>query len=694
MILPGLKHLTRTSSVIGLSSLNFLFFILITKNIAYQFLVAPRMEVSVLFVLLKLSFAGFSLGLLLAEFLKKKFPRINIQNTLHVLSYALLLSGLINFCNCPSGLKAYIIAFAVIFIPSFLFGLAYSLLIKWLRLQYHKAMFFLLLGTTLAIPIYYYLLIYLPFITQYFVFFLLLQSFLLLMPGDKLKYLPLLFFAVIYIGLSRMPNFGQAYTYPLFQRGEKVVYLASNFGPHGVLDVLYSFATKRYLTFSDKGSPSHIAIKGDINGVDEDAKIPYLLKSYEKSLIIGIGGGQDIVAGLYYNTNSITAVDIDMQRIRLMQGMFKSYSHELFFDSRVTVINASARDFLRKNKQRYDLIFIHRPWTGKHINSLFYEPSRELFTEEALDSYMSALNNGGIIYWGVPVSGPKSKWIFAVTTLKNNMQRLTQDILIFYQYSSYKLLSVMIGPRDDLERFHKDYRNKYEFVYYPSMNVAEEGNDMTHFLFSKDKIQSLSTDKQLFGTFRPQPIVNNLIIFTVVLLLLSALNRFLFKEFNYAGYFLLGIGYDLTLFFSIMWISLRMFNTVLLYPILCSVYFLLGSMGYLHSGRFQKSGVIALGFALLFSLFLVFGISVSSLWRSSGIILTLTIAALFIFVGYAITFPFGYLIRHEKRFSLALATDYLGSLFSFCAIFAMPHLDFLLVFIIVLYALILINLAA
>lgn len=671
-----------------ISSFNFLFFLLIHKNIAYHYLLryVSNYAENVFFALiifLKLCFSGFALGMLLFSRINKKFPSINIYSILNFISYITLLSVLINYIEIHYIWLVLSIVFFIIFSSGFFYGLAYAIIIEKIGQQYHKILFYLLIGSLIGVIIFNFFLAYLPFFIVYFILFFIIQLLLLQKFYTISRVLRLIVIFMVAIFLFVQPNFGQISTVP-----GSFKHVLKKMGPGGILDVLYSPADG-YVIWSDKRSPSTIAVKGRIERVQENAKIPYLVKDYNKSLLIGVGGGQDLVAGLYYGTKNITAVEIDSQRINLMKKEFKDYSKDLFFDKRIKIMNTSGRAFLRANTEKFDLIGIQRPWTRQISNAFVYSPSSELFTVEALDIYLNALQEKGIIYWGLPLGGdiceiqneikiPYVNNLSAFSAIKNKINILRNNLLIFLPYNNDSFIGILISKDYDLTPFYSAYKNKYSFIYYPTMDIQKGLNSVVDYLFFDVGENLKGIDKQLVGLFNAYRLKMNLCIILAFLVALPIFEKLKFKNVSYSIYFYLGIGYEVILFFSIIWLSFFISNFTKLLPIVTSIYFLFGSIGYLHSVRVNKR-VVFIICILLPAIFLLLWYNNIFLWghkvNSTQVVFVLL---LFSLVSYLITFPFGYLIRHAKNIYSAFSIDYIGSLCSFFVIFLLPNLDYLL----------------
>jgi len=119
------------------------------------------------------------------------------------------------------------------------------------------------------------------------------------------------------------------------------------------------------------------------------------LKSAEKdtSLIIGPGGGIDIAANYFGKVNFIEAVEVNPSFVKLM----KKYNPSTFSSkSNIKIIQNEGRNYVRKFKNKYDLIFLTIPITKSSRSTDFYMLTENyLFTVEAIADYLNALTDDG-----------------------------------------------------------------------------------------------------------------------------------------------------------------------------------------------------------------------------------------------------------------------------------------------------------
>ncbi len=83
--------------------------------------------------------------------------------------------------------------------------------------------------------------------------------------------------------------------------------------------------------------------------------LPYHLRRAEKVLILGLGGGQDVLQARYHRIPEVTAVELNPQMVHLLQHDYAQYSGYLLAgDLRIHV--GDFRDYLQQSREQFDLI--------------------------------------------------------------------------------------------------------------------------------------------------------------------------------------------------------------------------------------------------------------------------------------------------------------------------------------------------
>ena len=118
--------------------------------------------------------------------------------------------------------------------------------------------------------------------------------------------------------------------------------------------------------------------------------LPYHLLEKPEVLILGAGGGTDILLALLHGATTIDAVEINPQLVRLVAERFAAFAGHLYERPGVRVHVAEARSFVAGRRDRYDVIQIPlldsfaAAAAGTHSLSESY-----VYTIEALEQYRS-----------------------------------------------------------------------------------------------------------------------------------------------------------------------------------------------------------------------------------------------------------------------------------------------------------------
>jgi hypothetical protein len=141
------------------------------------------------------------------------------------------------------------------------------------------------------------------------------------------------------------------------------------------------------------GDPESIAYLADVT-----AALPYQLLERPDVLILGAGGGSDVLLALYHAANRVDAVELNPAMTGFVADTFSDFAGRIYDDPRVATHTAEARGFVARNDRRYDLIHIGlldsfaAAGAGVHALNESY-----LYTVEAMREYLADLKPGGMI---------------------------------------------------------------------------------------------------------------------------------------------------------------------------------------------------------------------------------------------------------------------------------------------------------
>ena len=126
--------------------------------------------------------------------------------------------------------------------------------------------------------------------------------------------------------------------------------------------------------------------------------LPYQLIENPSTLVIGAGGGTDVLMALMHHATTVTAVEVDPSLFPLMQQQFDAFSGGLYRRADVRAVQAEARHFLQAYDTPYDLIHLSlidafaSSAAGVHALSENY-----IYTREALQLYLQRLTPRGVL---------------------------------------------------------------------------------------------------------------------------------------------------------------------------------------------------------------------------------------------------------------------------------------------------------
>jgi hypothetical protein len=123
---------------------------------------------------------------------------------------------------------------------------------------------------------------------------------------------------------------------------------------------------------------------------------PFLFPEKDDVLIIGPGGGRDVLIAMMGGAGNITAVEINQDIVDIMRD-YSWFNGGLYTDfSNIEVVVDEGRSFLKRSKEKYDIIMLSIPITKTSGSVSGYSLSENyLFTKESFKDYFDHLSNEG-----------------------------------------------------------------------------------------------------------------------------------------------------------------------------------------------------------------------------------------------------------------------------------------------------------
>jgi hypothetical protein len=126
--------------------------------------------------------------------------------------------------------------------------------------------------------------------------------------------------------------------------------------------------------------------------------LPYHLRPVNRALILGAGGGADVLQALYHHATDIDAVELNPQFARLVTTDYADFAGHLYQQPGITLHITEARRFAASSPGDYDLIQVSLLDSFSASASGQYALSEShLYTTEALAEFLQKLSQDGFL---------------------------------------------------------------------------------------------------------------------------------------------------------------------------------------------------------------------------------------------------------------------------------------------------------
>jgi spermidine synthase len=224
---------------------------------------------------------------------------------------------------------------------------------------------------------------------------------------------------------------------------------------------------------------------GDKSALDyldqQTTALPYHLLKRPRTLILGAGGGADVLSALYHEAMHIDALELNPDLVDLVRGPFSAFAGGIYQRAGVTVHVAEARSFVEASEQRWDLIQLALldsfTAAAAGVQALGESP---LYTVEALQAYYGHLAPGGLLAitrWllAPPRDAIKLFATAAVALEQRGASSPGAQLAMIHSWNTATLL-IKNGPFNAAEitalREFAEARS-FDVAWYPGMSEAE-----------------------------------------------------------------------------------------------------------------------------------------------------------------------------------------------------------------------------
>ena len=165
--------------------------------------------------------------------------------------------------------------------------------------------------------------------------------------------------------------------------------------------------------------------------------LAYYIAPTSRSLIIGFGGGRDILTSLLFGFKEIEGVEINPVMKEIICQRFKDYSGKICEMKNVKLITGEGRSYVAQSPVKYSLIQLSLvdSWAAT-VAGAYALSENSLYTKEAFLEYFKHLEEDGILTISRFVDEPPQQTMRALSLCRaaleeNGAQNFGRNIMIF-----------------------------------------------------------------------------------------------------------------------------------------------------------------------------------------------------------------------------------------------------------------------
>ncbi len=187
------------------------------------------------------------------------------------------------------------------------------------------------------------------------------------------------------------------------------------------------------------------------------AALPYHLLDRPATLVLGAGGGADVLQARYHGASRIDAVELNAQLVELVRRDFVDFAGHIYDHPAVAVHVAEARGFVEASQARWDLIHLALidsfATSAAGVQALSESP---IYTIEAFQAYLDHLAPGGMLaitrWLGNPPRDTLKLFATAIAAIEANGVTSPADRLVLLHGWNTATLLVKNDPfsRDEI----------------------------------------------------------------------------------------------------------------------------------------------------------------------------------------------------------------------------------------------------
>jgi spermidine synthase len=209
--------------------------------------------------------------------------------------------------------------------------------------------------------------------------------------------------------------------------------------------------------------------------------LPYHLLDRPATLVLGAGGGADVLMAVYQQARQVDAVELNGELVDLVRGDFGEFAGRIYDRPEVAVHIAEARSFVEASKARWDLIQLSLldsfAASAAGLQAVSESP---IYTIEALEAYLGHLSPGGMLaitrWLGNPPRDSLKLFATAIAALEaKGERRPAERLVLLHGWNTVTLLvkngHFVAAEITALRRFADE--RQFDLAWYPGIGPEE-----------------------------------------------------------------------------------------------------------------------------------------------------------------------------------------------------------------------------
>ena len=231
----------------------------------------------------------------------------------------------------------------------------------------------------------------------------------------------------------------------------------------------------------------------------------HLIGDKRKVLIIGPGGGLDILGGIYNKAEEIWGIEMNPDVKILLQNNYADYSGNIYNREGIKILTGEGRSVLKGLEQKFDLIQISLIGSSNTASGGFHSISENyLYTVEGFIDFWQHLSDGGSLSVTRWLKFPPREIVrlcsISLEALSRmGIERPENHLAIIRSWATSTLILSKKEIGEEEIRIIKDFCDKRNFdtVYFPG--IKEEDANINHILEQSYYYQEID---QLVNSFK------------------------------------------------------------------------------------------------------------------------------------------------------------------------------------------------